>query len=356
VYISGKWIGFGPGVKADPANGIAYVAPDVDPKVLAMKTFLHTKFKWVRDWPTPLVMDTTYDWNFAAIVSQMQANYGIPVTGIMNAATQEKCGFYKPTPVNKINDLPVMFTVCGTGVPYWVGPDADLARDLEYIYKEKPNGQYRWQPIGYPAAPVPMGKSINEGKAQFYIQADKLRDQIVRYGCVLVGYSQGAVITSELWEFDIKPENGRLHWMKDHVFKAVTFGNPSRELGRVWPDFAPGQEVAPANTSGVAYPPDRLKDTPPWWRDYAHKGDLYAAAEQGASGQDKTAIWRVIRGEKFFVGPDTLLEQVGEVVTNPGVGIVGMFKAMMDAMTFFGKKLTPHTSYNPWVARDYLRN
>lgn len=335
--VNGLWIGWGKG--------------DKGPKILSMKLFLADKFEWVENWTPKLVMDENFDENFEAVVLSMQLRYkDIPVNGLMDAKTQERCGFYKPEPVDRLGLLPIMFTVCGTGVPWWVGPDADLARDLEYIWKTKPDGLFRWQPIGYPAKPIPMGRSITEGKNELLNQLELHREQVEKFGAVFVGYSQGAVITSEVWE-KMKRDG---HWAVPHIFAAVTFGNPSREFGKVWPDFAPGQRVAPANTSGVAYPADRLKNTPEWWRDYAHDGDLYATAAQGDSGQDKTAIWRIIRGEQFLVGPDTLAEQVMEIASNPFKAL-GAFRAMFDALNFFGKQLVPHTSYNPWPARDYLR-
>jgi hypothetical protein len=275
----------------------------------------------------------------------MQRRYNVPVTGYIGYNTKVLMGYLKATTVDI---RPMLFTVCGTGVPWWVGPDADTARAVENIYK--------WQPVGYPAAPFPMGKSITAGKVELRNQITIWRGQIERSGFAIAGYSQGAVITSEVWEQDIKPVNGVLHWAFPFIRKAVTWGNPSRELGKVYPDFAAGQDVAGLNTSGVAYPADRLHDTPSWWRDYAHKGDLYATVEQnGDAAEDKTAIWRIIRGEKFFVGPDTLLEQFLEIAKQPIPGAIGAFRAMLDAGMFFGKGLTPHTSYNISPAIDFLR-
>lgn len=340
MYLGGKWVGFGPG--------------DTSDELVVFKDKLRKKFSYAA---LALKDDTSRDWTPALteVVLKAQQVYvdqkRLPVVnGLIDYKMQVALGWVNVAPPDLTTKKPVLFTVCGTGVPWSVGPDADLARDLEYIYKVKPDGLYRWQPIGYPAAAIPMGKSITEGKNELFNQLEIHRAQVEQYGAVLVGYSQGAVVISEVWE-QMKRDN---HWAVPHIKKAVTFGNPSRELGKVWPDFAPGQTVAPSNTSGVAYPADRLKDTPVWWRDYAHKGDLYAAAEQGVSGQDKTAVWRVIRGENFLVGPDTLLEQVMEITTNP-INALGAFKAMFDALNFFGKKLVPHTSYNPWPARDYLR-
>lgn len=340
--IGGKWVGLGLG--------------DADPEVGKIRDFMKRKFRsyagnlpdttiWVNGVEKPY-----FDAPMTEATLTMQRAYVAAgrlkpelANGYIGASTKVVMGYlYAPS----IDLRPMLFTVCGTGVPWWVGPDADMARSLEPLYK--------WQPIGYPATPFPMGKSITEGKNELRNQLNIHRAQIERNGYVLAGYSQGAIVTSEVWMQNIK--SGDFAWAAPHLKKAVTWGNPARELGKVYDDFAPGQSTAPANTSGVAHPSERMKDTPPQWRDYAHKGDLYASCEQGASGQDKTAIWRIIRGEKFFIGPDTLLEQFLEVTTAPVPGAIGAFKAMWDAGMFFSKGLTPHTSYNPWTAADYLRS
>lgn len=338
--VAGKYVGLGLG--------------DVSEEVRKIKAFMRRKFSYAR-----VLEDTqTFDPQMVTIVGQMQANYnnagklttGKYTPGVVNAETKYVMG-YLPRPSGE-DTRPVLFTVCGTGVPWWIGPDADLARAVE--------DRYRWQPCGYPAAPFPMGRSINEGKASLRAQLNRaepgfmLRQQVERHGAVLAGYSQGAVVTSEVWEFDIKPANGVLHWAKDYMLKAVAWGNPSREVGAAYPD--PGAPMAASNTGGVAYPADRMKDTPQWWRNYAHKGDLYTTGTDDDTGEDKTAIWRIIRGEKFFIGPDTLLEQFLELTSSPLPGAISAFKAMMDAGMFLFKGLTPHTNYNIGPAIDYLRS
>ena len=322
---------------------------DSSPEIRKIKDFMRRMY---RSYAGHLADTELYDAQMTDVVYIMQGKLRdsgkLPadkVNGCIGASTKVAMGYLKATTVDI---RPMLFTVCGTGVPWWVGPDADLARAVEH--------QYKWQPVGYPAAPFPMGKSINAGKAELRTQFAIHRAHVEKYGATLASYSQGSVIASEVWEKDIKPANGSLHWAKPFIRKAVTWGNPSRERGRVYDDFAAGQRVAGPNTSGVAYPTDRLTDTPTWWRDYAHHGDLYATVEQnGDAAEDKTAIWRIIRGEKFFIGPDTLLEQFLEIAKQPIPGAIGAFKAMLDAGMFFGKGLTPHTSYNIGPAIDYFR-
>lgn len=327
---------------------------DVSEEIRLIKAFMRRKFSYAK-----MLEDTqTYDPQMVTVVAEMQGKYnqdgklatGKYTTGIINLETKYVMGFLARPPGP--DTRPVLFTVCGTGVPWWVGPDADTARAVE--------DKWRWQPCAYPAQPFPMGKSIDVGKIEVRNQFNRaepgfmLRQQVEKYGAGMAIYSQGAVVGSEVWEFDIKPNNGVLHWVKDHMLKVVAWGNPSREIGSAWPD--PGGPMAPANTGGVAYPTDRMKDTPEWWHNYAHAGDLYTTGSDSAAGQDKTAIWRIIRGEKFFVGPDTLLEQFLEITRNPIAGATGAFKAMLDAGMFLGKGLTPHTNYNIGPAIDFLRS
>jgi hypothetical protein len=309
---------------------------------------------WYRSYAGTLADTELYDQQMVSVVYIMQGRLRdsgkLPankVNGIIGASTKVAMGYLAATTVDI---RPVLFTVCGTGVPWWIGPDADMARAVE--------NQYLWQPIGYPAAPVPMGPSIAEGRGELVNQFTIHRVQVERNGAVLAGYSQGACVTSECWEGDIKPVGGALNWAKPYIRKAVTWGNPDREQGKVWPDFAAGQDVAPANSSGVTG--TLMVNTPDWWRNYAHKGDLYAAGGTGspgdASSQDKTAIWQIIRGTKVFSGPDSLLAQFLEIAQSPIPGAIGAFKAMWDAGAFFGGGLTQHTSYNVGPAIDYLRS
>lgn len=338
MHISGQWVGWGVG--------------DNDPEVQRIKAFMRKKFSYAKDLAdTPL-----YDQQMVAVVSDMQARYntgqgqlatGKYTPGIINLETKIVMG-YVPRPA-KVDTRPVLFTVCGTGVPWWVGPDADTARAVETLY--------RWQPIGYPAQPVPMGPSIQAGKDELYVQFNKYRDQVIRYGAALAGYSQGAIVVGETWENDVKPENGRLHWAYPYVRKAVCWGNPMREKGKNWPDA--GAPASPPDHQGVTG--TLMVNTPDWWRNYAHVGDLYSDVPDDESGEDRTAIWQMIRDGDMMHGPDSLLRQLLELTgaAKDGTQIAeatGMFKAMMDAIVFFGKQTQPHTNYSTAEAIAYLRS
>ena len=338
MRVAGQWVGWGLG--------------DNDPEVQKIKYYMRKKFSYAKD----LAYTSLYDSQMVAVVADMQSRYntgqgqlatGKYSPGIINLETKIVMG-YVPRPV-KIDQRPVLFSVCGTGVPWWVGPDADTAKAVE--------AKYLWQPTGYPAQAVPMGPSIEAGKVELENQFNIHKDQLIRCGAALLGYSQGAIVVGETWEQQIKPESGRLHWAKDHIFKAVCWGNPMREKGRAYPDA--GAPLAPADHQGVTG--TLMVDTPAWWRNYAHAGDLYSDCPDDASGKDRTAIWNIIRDGNAFNGPSSLLRQVLGILGVAGDGsnqiadVTGMFKAMMDALVFFGKQTGPHVNYSVAEAIAYLK-
>lgn len=286
----------------------------------------------------PLKADGYYGYDDAAVQREYQRRTGQDQTGVVSDADLIALGITKPRPI--------LLTACGTGVPWWVGPDADVARAVEDIY--------RWRPIGYRAAAFPMNPSVQEGRTEGCRILEEERAQIERHGLVLGGFSQGAIVICEMWEYDIKPEGGRLHWAMPHVRKAFAFGNPMREEGKAWPDYS-GTPMASPKSRGIA---DQLMvDTPPWFRSYAHAGDLYTDC-QGESGEMKTAIYKVVMGTRVFSGPDSLLAQVIELLApSPGrlFEVVALFKAIMDAGMFFAKRTGPHLNYRVQPAIDYLR-
>lgn len=337
MKVGGQWVGWGLG--------------DSHPELRVVKAYMRKKFSYAKN----LADNTLYDQPMVTAVADMQARYntgqgqlatGKYIPGILNYETKVVMG-YLPRPP-KIDQRTMLFSVCGSGVPWWIGPDADTARAVE--------SQYRWQPTGYSARPFPMGGSITEGKAELENQFNIHRDQVMRCGAALLGYSQGAIVATELFVEQIRPETGRLHWAYPKIVKACMWGNPCRERGQVRPDSG-GPSSPPAN-GGVTG--NLLTDTPKWWAEYAHKGDLYADCPPDESTENRTAIWQIIRDGDFMKGPDSLLSQVLELGgmkqdSNAISETTGMVKAMLDALVFFGKQTGPHVNYSPIEAIAYLK-
>ena len=141
----------------------------------------------------------------------------------------------------------------------------DLARAVE--------AKYRWQPIGYRAAPFPMWPSITQGVAELIGQISTKPGKFA-----LAGYSQGAIVVGQVLKHTIMDPNGALHHRLPDVTKVVCWGNPMRQEG-----FAAGDDwiwpTANADTGGImAWDRlDGLESAPFQMRDYAHQGDMYAA-------------------------------------------------------------------------------
>lgn len=330
MRVGGQWVGLGLG--------------DSSLEVQKIKAFMRRRFA---SYCGALDDTPLYDDAMVAAVTEMQRRYQAAgkltafLPGVVNPETKYVMGYLPRPPAE--DRRPVLLTVCGTGVPWWIGPDADLARAVE--------DRYRWQPIGYPAAPFPMGPSIAAGKAELANQLELHRTQIERHGCALAGYSQGAIVVSEVWEESIRTTGGALWWVREHLTKAVTWGNPNRERGQAWPD--PGAPMAALGTQGVTG--TLMTDTPSWWRNYAHAGDLYTASTADEVGEDKTAAWQIIRGTRVFDGPDSLLAQFLEIAQQPVPGAIAAFRAILDAGLFFARRTGPHVNYDVRPAIDYLR-
>lgn len=339
IRIAGEWVGLG--------------LSDSSVEIRTIKTFMRKKFS---SYAGALADTEDYDTEMTAAVAEMQRRYEAGgkigrydyLPGIINVATKIVMGYLNPPPVPP-SERPILFTVCGTGVPWWVGPDADLAKAVER--------KWRWQPIGYPAKPFPMNPSAQAGREELVNQITLNRRVIEDRDLeiALAGFSQGAIVTSECWMYDIAPPTGRLHWAKDRLTRSVTWGNPMRQQGSAWPD--PGGPMVSEKSYGIA---DILMgDTPiEVWRDYARRGDLYTDV-QGESGQNKTAIFKIVMGTRIFTGPDSILAQVLEVMgiredAGKIAEVIGIFQAIMDAGLFFARGTRPHLSYSIAPAIDYL--
>jgi hypothetical protein len=326
MKIGGAWVGWGLGDESD--------------EIAKFKAFLRGKFSYAK----LLTDDGIFDDATLTAVLDMQKRYvaagKLPsASGIIDWRTKVVSGFLKPA--QPADTRPMLFTVCGTGVPWWIGPDADVARAVE--------GRWKWQPVGYPAAPFPMNPSVQAGRLELIRLFELHRNRIEKYGAGLIGFSQGAIVICETWLDDIFAENGRLRWAKGSILKAATFGSPMREAGKVWADA--GAAPASITSHGIA---DRLMvNTPTWWRDYAHTGDLYAEVE-GDAGEFKTAIYKVIMGARIMQGPDSILAQVLELTQAPATEAIAAMQALLKAGMFFVRGTGPHLNYDTRPAIDHL--
>jgi hypothetical protein len=261
--------------------------------------------------------------------------------GVLDYNTQDALGMI----VHESPELPVLFTVQGTGVDMWTGYPADTARALA--------GIYQWQPTGnYPASAFPMQPSIDQGRDELKLQ---LRNWLTggRKGA-LAGYSQGAIVTSLVWKYDIANPAGELHDLLPNIIGAVTWGNPVRELGKANGNKAASWPIP----EGMGIVDDRIVGTPEWWLDFAHGAnsqwgrDLYTDNPNDAGGLDMTAVWHIV--QNLDIGE--LIGRLGELLTHPVEAIPAALEALLYAGMFFLCGTGPHVDYDIDPAISHLRS
>ena len=172
-----------------------------------------------------------------------------------------------------------IYTAQGTGPTPWDNNFGNLAAECGSDARVAP--YYTWLAIDYPAQTFPMGPGIDAGVKDLVNQISNREGKFA-----LVGYSQGAIITCRVWRDEILNPNGQLHDRLGDIFAHVTFGNPMR-----CPGIAHGNALVPYDlpmpldgyvTGGIAGPDDLTPwQTAPWHMDFAHDGDMYAAAPVG---------------------------------------------------------------------------
>jgi hypothetical protein len=329
----GSWIGWGPGDRGE--------------WVVQFKAKLKRKFTWVRQ--SPLNDSDLYDDTLALVVMQLQTNYNsddgrttFPVTGITTASLQKRVGFVWPPkpPEPPLWERPLVLTFCGTGVPGWVGPDADLGRILQ---DEK---RVQWWYVAYNAAPTGMERNTDQAVAEAFRIINLPENRNRRF--VIVGYSQGAIAATK---FYLKHIRGSA--LEKWFLGAVMYGNPMREQGVADSDGV-GQ-LPPVENSGIM---DRnMTNTPrTQWREFAHDGDLYASCENDDEGEHKRSICKLIMSFSGIIkGRDSLIAQLIEVGLNPFKEGVALVFAIYDAGLFFVRRTGPHVNYNPHAGADFVR-
>lgn len=325
MRIAGQWVGWGLG--------------DTNPKLTVFKRVLKNKFQWVRDWQPALDDSPTYDATLTDVVAEMQRRYGLPATGILNYATQLKCGFAKSPEVAK----PVVFTVEGHMSSMWLGPCAETARALE---NER---LIRWQPVGYNNTALPFDNKSGEDELCRLLADTKLLPAGTPWAmCV---FSQGAIVGSRVWMKHIAPPSGKLHWRLPSWRGTLAFGSPYRERDVVAP-WVP--DPPRRGTQGISN--ERMTGTPQHWMEVARTGDLYT--ENDGDGSDasehKTAIYLAVQN-KWTGDPDSLFNQLLEIWQRPAPEMLAAIQAISSGAMFVAN-MNPHGGYDLAPCIAWLRS
>lgn len=299
-------------------------------KVQDAKRKLRAKFSYAKQ-----LDDTIYfghDLTLVLIEYQTRINTGgkqppLRVDGVLDAATQYSLGIAEPPPPQKT----VLFSVNGTGAAW---NSANYPYDL---CRWQDQSRVIHQPIGYPAAAFPMGPSAGAGEEELVNQMRRHLDGNDQK-FVLVGYSQGAMVTSRVLK---RMLNGDLKQYLDRCIAGVTFGNPLREHGRFVGVHSPG---------GQGLDPEPIQGTPTWWYDYAAPGDIYAVGpgnDDHEAAEYMTSIYLAVQGH-LLTGQDNLFQQVVELFLNPFGQAPAVMKAIASGLgfVFSNPPTAPHIEYH----------
>lgn len=266
---------------------------------------------------------------------------------------------------------PLFVSVNGTGVPDPFGPgfSADIGRALANPWNylvgefwgspaERLYNVFDWQPIGYPAAVTPMGPSVLKGRAEVNLQISR---RPLGTPLFLSGYSQGAIVTGQVWAYDILDPKGLHHDRLKDVHGIIQFGDPLR-----CPGIAHGNEVAgfpaPTNrdgqmTGGIAGPADlTAAQTPDFLLSCALDGDLYAACPVGSNpwgksifgGSKESDVGRVETNIYNIIQKTSVMNifSIAKDIFAP----IGSVQAIVNGLTFASAGMNaPHWQYAPFV-------
>jgi hypothetical protein len=183
-----------------------------------------------------------------------------------------------PTPVafsgsgalSGVRTAPItVFTLNGTG---YGGPAGSLTTTgtgfAAYVGANLNSKLYAWYPLSYPAA-LPFSLSYQQGVQTL---AGKINELPIGARYVLVGYDQGAMIASQVYNSVTQGLVG----VGRQLVAGVTFGSPMRQYGHTFPN-----DTSNAGGTGIMGAQYLMTSAPTLWWDFAIPTDVFACG--GAS-------------------------------------------------------------------------
>ena len=336
MRVAGAWLGWGLGDHSSK-----------DFTVRDAKRFMRGKFP---SYAGTLADTNLFDQAMFDAVYEMQRRYNAagklhPPTGILDLDTQIVMGFRKPPP--KV--LPIIFTVEGHLSNMFAGPCAFVASTLEA------QGVCHWQPVGYDCVSLPFRNQTGVAELVRLLSCDRLGPNNswpfpddLPWG--LMGFSQGAIVTGKTWLQQLRPATGgRLAARRDHLRRAISFGDPYREKN-VIAEWVP--DPPKKGTQGIS--DVRMDNTPPWWKVHSRHGDLYSENPDDEVGLNRTAIYKIASENSWAGGPAALLNRILDAVTDPVDGVVDIALAILGGAMFLGR-MESHGAYDLNPCIEHMR-
>jgi hypothetical protein len=252
---------------------------------------------------------------------------------------------------------PIIFTVEGHMSNMFVGPCAFVASTLEQ------QGLCHWKPIGYNNTALPFDNSsgvnalvdqLNRGAIEGPNGPDgrpimwPFPDDL-NWG--LLGFSQGAIVTNKTWLHHLRDAapGSRLAARRDHLKRAVAFGDPYREKD-VIAEWVP--DPPRPGTQGIS--DERMTNTPAFWKVHSRHGDLYSENGTDEVGLNKTAVYRIVSESSWVGGPAGMLARVLDLMQDPVDGVIDIARAIISGAMFL-PNMGPHGQYDLNPCIDWMR-
>jgi hypothetical protein len=233
--------------------------------------------------------------------------------------------------------LPVIFTVEGHMSNMWFGPTASVASQLQ-----REDICY-WQPVGYDCLSLPFKNASGVQSLFDLLSGTRLPDGTpfpTGTGWGIEGFSQGAMVVCEFMAKHVLPENGQLHWRLKDFKRGLCFGNPRREQDKVasW-----ASNPANPGTRGIMDVEFVTTGTvlENKWRENAKHGDMFSENTIDKTGQDKTAIAKIVC-ENAWTGPAGVLLRLLQIIGNVPAEAIPAIKAAITAIMFLASNPNPH--------------
>lgn len=273
---------------------------------------------------------------------------------------------------------PLFVSVNGTGVPDPYGPgfSGDIGRALTdpwnnvwaSFWGAEFANVFDWQPIGYPAAVIPMGTSVNNaiyrpasGDDGGGIVAEVLA-RPKGTPLILSGYSQGAIATGQCLRDAFLNPTGPLHARLPDLKGVINFGDPMRcpglAVGNTVAGMAQPSKLDGQVTGGIAGPGCLTAEQSGLVVSCALDGDLYAAAPVGANpwtdeplvGQIETRIYNFIVSGSLGTGIAAIAKGVWQEFEHPWENTIGLVEAIYNGLKFAAAGTNaPHWQYQGFV-------
>lgn len=262
----------------------------------------------------PLKIDSYFGYDEQAIQREYQRRTGQPQSGVVSHDDLRKLGV-----------LPTLFSVHGTGQPdpFGIGMPADAARRCEDLY--------HWQPVGdYPATAVPMNKSADAGERELF---RLITDRNITPGpFAMFDYSQGSICGGRIRN---RLRDGDLRDRYRDFMGSASWGNPMRPSGHYAGNQDPG---------GHGIDPTLERGAEAYCLNLAQKGDLYTTCPDGDVGEMERAIFNMVFSR--FTGKDSIIEQIGELLSNPTKEGFAAIRAIINGGMFVLRGTGPHVRYH----------